>query len=327
MREARFLRSLPPVRALALTFAVLSSLAWAQAEPTPPPIMAAPEEQPAIPREVTPANPPLADPTWFQRCFAMPGQVWIPAPGGRYYAVSASSSAPLSSFHPAQPIASPTAASEAAPSGGSSGGSGGGGLGDGKALLVLAVVAVAVLPVIVYALDEDAPAVVEQRFHCPSFGFDALGGVDLGPRFGVTGAGTGRFTFGYGYFGSDFQFDLSGGSINSWSGHLMLRIGPKSHIEPNLAFGFRSMAFAGQVRQGLEVGVPHRYVFWREGLKTFSLELRPTFMFGLGAFDVGLEASVLIPVIDAIHVRAGGKVQSFGDDVIGTFNAGLSFSL
>lgn len=316
-----------------LALVLVAGVAHAQVEPSPPPVVPAEEEAPAIPAVVTPANPPLppeapppqyVTPTYFERCFAVPAQVWLPGPmPGHYYRVSASS-APLTSFHAAQPADAPKAGGTTS-SGGSSGGSGGGGIGDGKALLVLAVVAIAVLPIIVYAIDDDAPAVVENRFHCPSFGFDAVGGFESSERSGPVASGSGRLTFGYAYFGSDFQFDLSNGALTSWAGHVMVRIAPKSHIEPNLAFGVRSLAFRGQTRAGLEVGVPHRYVFWREGLRSFSVELRPTFMFGFGTFDVGVEGALIIPVLEPIHVRVGGKVQSFGDDIIGGLNAGVSF--
>ncbi len=268
---------------------------------------------------------PAESPTYAQRCFGLPAQVWIPVGGGRYTNVNpAVNSAPLSSFHAAQPVGDPGSVTTApAPASGGGGSIGG----DGKTLLVLAVLIAAALPIIVYSADSDAPAVVEQRFHCPTFGFDAVGGVDLGDRIGTVGSGSGRFTFGVAYFGTDFQFDVSAGSINAWSGHLLLRIAPKNHIEPNIAFGYRSLTLNGTTRNGLEVGVPHRYVLWREGLRQFSLELRPTMMFGLGSFDVGLEAALIIPIVEPIHLRAGGKLQSFGADVIGGFNAGLSFNL
>lgn len=323
---------------LALALVVcLSSLAGAQSpepeQPSPPPVVAA-EEQPAIPATVVPANAPLPaeppgqDVSYLRRCFAVPGEVWIPMPSGRYSSVAATSSAPLSNFHSATPVGSSGSGSgsSGASGSGSSGGSSGGGLGDGKAILVLAVVVIAALPVVVYALDEDAPAVVEQRFHCPTFGFDVVGGADFG-GFGVAGAGSGRVNFGYAYFGSDFQFDLTTGSVNSYAGHLLLRIAPKAHIQPNIAFGFRVLGFQGRQRAGLELGVPHRYVFWRSGLREFGLELRPTFMFGFGTFDVGLEAALVVPLVEPLHLRVGGRVQSFGDDVVGGVNAGLSFSL
>jgi hypothetical protein len=324
------------VRALSLSVFLGAAVARAQTEPSAPPII--PTEEPApIPTTVTPANPPLppeapvqyADPTYTQRCFAVPAQVWIPVPSsGRYYAVSASSSAPLANFHSSAPVGTPTGTASSSNTSGSGGsGSGGGGM-DGKALLIIAVVVVAALPVVVYALDTDAPVAVEQRFHCPSFGIDFMGGVELGDRFGTAGAGTGRFTFGYGYFGSDFQLDFSSSTFRSYAGHLMLRIGPKMHIEPNVAVGFRSMSFGGATRNGVEFGVPHRYVFWREGLRQFSLELRPTLMVSFaGNVDAGLEAALIIPIVEPLHLRAGGRVQSFGADIIGGFNAGLSLSL
>lgn len=296
---------------------LVAGLSVAQAEPTPPPL---------VPDVVVPANAPLppepayVQPSYAERCFAVPAQAWIPGPTpGYYYRIGASSSAPLSTYHAAQPADAPTTASSPSSSGGTSGG--GGGI-DGKAVLVLAVVLVAALPIVVYVIDDDAPAVVEQRFHCPTFGVDLVGGVDLADR--VSPAGSARLTFGYSYFGADFQFDFSSGSASAWAGHLMLRIGPKSHIEPNLAFGGRSVRYLGQTHTGFEVGVPHRYVFWREGLRAVSLELRPTLMFGYGGFDVGLEGAMLIPLVEPIHLRVGGKVQSFGEAIIGGVNAGLS---
>ncbi len=344
---------------LALAVVLLCSfVAPAQDVPTAPPIFATPEEQPPVPVEAArpartplPAGPPPAAvqpqppppdepyvaPTSWQRCFAVPAQAWVAHPtSGRYYLYGSHhlplsgpvSSAPAagasgSNFHAATPVG------QAPPRGGSSSGGSAGGVGDlGKAVLILAVVAVAILPIIIYALDSDAPPVVDQRFHCPSFGLDLYGGVDLAASVGgVAGTGTGRLNFGYSYFGTDFEFTYSGTSITAWAGHLLLRIGPKNHIEPNLAFGYRSLALRGAVRHGLEVGVPHRYVFWRENLRQFALELRPTFTFGLGTFDVGLEGALVIPIVEPVHVRAGGRVQSFGDEVIGGVNLGLSFHL
>jgi hypothetical protein len=318
---------------LALLVTVLATAAAAQdaaPEASAPPIVPAGEPE-TIPQDVVPANPPLSpEPadarvvSYSQRCFAIPGQVWIPLPSGRYSAVPAASTAPLSSFHAAAPVSSTGGSGGSGSS--SSGSSGGGGLGDGKALIVIAVVIIAALPVVIYALDDDAPAVVEQRFHCPTFGIDLIGGADFG-SFGAGVAGSGRFNFGFGYFGFDGQFDLSTQSVNTYAGHLMLRIGPKKHIQPNIAVGFRYMSFQGRQRFGFEVGVPHKYVFWRSGLREFGLELRPMFLFGSSVFDVGVEAAFLIPLVEPINLRAGGKVQTFGNEVIGGVNVGLSFNL
>ena len=309
------------------TFTLLLAFSLvASAQPVPAPgseVEAAPLVPPAI------ANPPLPpeQPTYFQRCFAVPGQVWIPIPTGGYYRVQGSS-APLSSFHSAQPVTTlpsdaPTNGSSSS-GGGTSSGSGGGDI--GKALLVLAVVAVAILPIIVYAVDSDAPAVVEQRFHCPSLGFELLGGADSGAS-GWGGGGLGRLTFGYSYFGFDFDFQLSQTAINGWSTHAMVRIGPKNHIEPNIAAGFRAMSYGDTTRIGFEVGVPHRYVLYRDGLRQFSLELRPTLMVGAQGVDVGLETGFVIPLVEPLHLRLGGHVRSFGSDIVGGAQGGLSLML
>lgn len=313
------------VRCLIAVILLSSMAASAQEDVSPPPVV------PVQPQALAPEAPPVSDEsidaTYWQRCFAVPAQVWVPMPTGRYLMVSGlRAQQPLSTFHAAAPVG--TAPAVTTPSGGGDAAPGGGApgnVGDGKALLFIAVVLVAALPIVLYVFDEDAPAVVEQRFHCPTFSFDAVGGVDLRAA-GTFGAGSGRFTFGYSYFGADVQFDLSAGSVTSWVAHLMLRIGPKKHIAPNLAFGYRSMTLDGVTRSGLEVGVPHRYVLWREGLREFSLELRPTLMFGLGAFDLGLEAAAIFPIVEPIHVRLGGRVQSFGDEVFAGLNAGLNFT-
>lgn len=307
---------------------VVATRVFAQTqEPSAPPVGPIPDAPPPV---VTPANPllePEAEPTFSQRCFAVPAQVWVPLPSGGYRSINATTRAPLSSFHQAAPVTLPA---DAPTTGGTGGGTSGGGLGDAKALLVLAVVLIAALPVILYLFDDDAPAAVEQRFFCPSLTFDAHGGFDVG-TFGVAPGGMGRLQFGYGYFGADFQFDLSAGGMQSFAGHLMLRFKPKAIIEPNLAVGYRSMSLLGQTRNAVEIGVPHRYVFWRSGLREFALELRPSLQVvtnvGTAPIDVGLEGGFLIPVVEPIHVRVGGKVQSFGDAIVGGFFGGLAVGI
>lgn len=296
---------------------------FAPEAPPPPPA-------PPQPELVQPLLPPPApqQPSYFDRCFAVPGQVWVSLPSGAYYRVSGPPGLPLSAVQPAAPVTTlpadaPTAEHGAHPVNGSSSSSSGGG-DVGKGLLVLAVVAVAVLPVIVYAVDSEAPAVVEQRFFCPTVGFDLLGGVDTGPA-GWGGAGLGRLRFGVGYFGLDFDFQLSATALNAWSTHAELRIKPKQHIEPAIAAGFRTMRLGDRIRLGFEVGVPHRYVFYRDNLRQLSLELRPTLMVGSQGVDVGLEGALVIPLFEPLHLRVGGHVNSFGDAILGGASAGVSF--
>lgn len=331
-----------------LPLALVSSLALAQEptapELTPPPVFAAPPSE----AEVVPAPPaqqpvvPMAEPeegdaldpgpqpTYLQRCFSVPAQVWVPLPNGYYLSehharrrrfTAGGGPSGAGSVHQAVPVGN----SGAKASGGSSA-SGGGGI-DGKAALVLAVVVVAALPIIVYALDSEAPEVVAQRFHCPSVGFDFLGGVDLGTTLPGAVATSGRLSLGWGYLGADFQFDLAPGSISAWASHVLLRFAPRAHVEPAVAFGYRTLSLRGAVREGLELGVPHRYVFWRSGLRQFGVEFRPALLFTPGGLDASLEGHLVIPVVEPLHLRSGVRVQTFGPDFVWSFSAGLSLSL
>ena len=145
-------------------------------------------------------------------------------------------------------------------------GSSSGGGGDlGKAVLILAIVLVAVLPIVLYLATDDAPAIVEQRFHCPSFQLDAQGGVDIGFDK-VSGVGQTRFTFGWSYFGADFQYEYSGIGQRNLATHVMLRFKPKNFIEPAIALGYRNIVYGNTVKQGIEVIVPsaEEAGFWRE---------------------------------------------------------------
>lgn len=315
------------MRTFLLSLSFIASTAFAQASEPPqsePPLVPIEEARPLPQPEPQPINvpaQPVQYPSYFERCFAVPGMVWIPYPsGGGYYFVNPrSNAAPLSNFHQAVPISGGTK-----PDTGSSGGGSSGGGGDiGKAVLIIAVVAVAVLPIIVYVADSDAPAVVEQRFHCPTFALDLTGGADFN-SVGIGGGGMGRFTFGWSYFGTDFQFEAASNTTRTFAGHVMLRFGPKNHIEPAIALGYRNMFVNGEMRHGIEVGVPHRYVFWREQLRSFGLELRPTLMFGLGSLEGGIEGALFYSIAEPFQVRVGGKVHSFGDTVMGGVNAGVS---
>lgn len=318
-------------RALAVSL-VFALAAHAQ---TPPPLVPLDDEAPAPVAEPapTPAPAPAAqpavapgaqDPSYFDRCFALPAAAWVPSPAGSgyFYVNPLTNAAPLSAFHAAQPVGS-SGSSSSSSSSSSSGSSSGGGGDLGKAVLILAIVLVAVLPIVLYLATDDAPAIVEQRFHCPSFQLDAQGGVDIGFDK-VSGVGQTRFTFGWSYFGADFQYEYSGIGQRNLATHVMLRFKPKNFIEPAIAFGYRNIVYGNTVRHGIEVGVPHRYVFWRQGLRSFGLELRPTLFFGLGSLEGGLEGSLVYSVAEFLQVRAGGKVHSFGDQLFGGFIGGAS---
>lgn len=304
-------------RALAVVL-VLATAAHGQ---TPPPLLPA-EDAPAPQQPVLAPDAQPRDPSYFDRCFALPSAAWVPAPAGSgyLYVNPLTNAAPLSTFHAAQPV---SAGNTSSSSSSSSGGSSGGGGSWGKAILILAVVLVAVLPIILYFATDDAPAVVEQRFHCPSFQLEAQGGVDFGFQK-VGGVGQTRFTFGWSYFGADFQYEYSGIGQRNLAAHAMLRFKPKNFIEPAIAVGYRNITYGHQVRHGIELGVPHRYVFWREGLRQFGLEVRPTLFFGLGSLEGGLETAFVYSVAEFFQVRLGGKLHSFDTNLFGGLQGGAS---
>lgn len=340
-----------PMRTWALLVVVLSAAAGAQElsapplpppEPVPAPVeapppapvqpapevpVAQPEPAPPPPADVPPAyaQPAYVEPSYFDRCFTYPAVYFAPAPrvvvGGGYYVGSGRRDGTRpNEFHGATP-ASPSSGGGASTSGG-----GGGGSMDGKAVLIIAAIALVALPVVVYAFDRDADPVVVQRFHCPSFSFEGYGGVSFVPGQQLSApVFSGRFTAGYAYFATDFQFDLTS-AVGGFGAHALLRILPKQHIEGALALGYRTMFSGGGYRDGFEVGLPHRYVFYRSGLNAFGLEVRPMFLFGPNGVDAAVEATVVAPLFELLNARVGGRVMSYGSELVWTVQGGLNFT-
>lgn len=332
------------MRALTLLVVLLSPVAFAQ-EPTPPPL---PPPDATAPLNVADpamvANPPLTNapipnpppianaplpsepapvPTYSQQCFGYPsGPYLMPLP-------RTSTAVYLSNGGVSASGASAGTGRGASSSSSGSGSSvGSGGSGDGKAILVLAVLVAVALPVVIYAIDDDAPRIVQQRFECPSFQLDLMGGVDTGVAFpGANGMGQGRFTMGMGYFGADAQFDLSPNAVSVFNSHLMARLTPKAHLELSIAAGYRRLTVGNSVRQGFDLGVPHRYVFNRDDLKSFGFELRPALTFGPLGIDASLEGALVIPLLEVLHLRVGGRVFSFGNAIVVGANAGLTLGV
>ncbi|MGZ6143296.1 MAG: hypothetical protein ACXWLM_08155 [Myxococcales bacterium] len=200
---------------------------------------------------------------------------------------------------------------------------------DDKAWLVIAVVAVAVLPVVVYAIDKPAERIVLQRFRCPTFSLDMTGGADnsrdaLGP--GSYGFFSTRFTFGVSHFATDFQYDAAPAAVSSFAAHLLLRPTPKQHVEGGFAIGYRRSVLDNRLVEGLEIGFPHRYALWRDGLRTFSLELRPMLLLG-SRVEPNLEGAFLIPLAQVLHLRVGGRLYTFQGDLFWGLSAGLGVTL
>lgn len=334
-----------PMRRAPLFVVLLSAASVLAQEPTPPPLPTPglieeppPVEQPRqplpsnpyapanAPMPVTPQPPAPAPvdqpmPTYAQRCFGYPsGAYLMPIPHSPVI-VTGGGSVPQST--------SSTRRSSGSSGGTGSGGSiGGGGGGDGKAFLIIAVVVVALLPVVVYALDADAPPIVQQRHWCPSLHLDLEGGLDTGVAFpGPRPFGQGRLTMAMGVIGGDVSFDLNPSAVSSFAAHGLLRILPKQHVELAVAAGYRRNFVGNQVREGFEIGIPHRYAFWRDDLRMVGLELRPSLIIVPGSVDAMLEGSFIAPVFELLHLRLGARVYSFGNAIVFGGTAGLTLGI
>ena len=200
---------------------------------------------------------------------------------------------------------------------------------DDKAWLLVAVVAVMVLPVVVYAIDKPAERIVLRRFECPTFSLDMVGGADNSHE--ALGAGSygffsTRFTFGVGHLATDFQFDASPAAVSAFATHVLLRPTPKEHVEGGFAIGYRRSVLDNRVEDGLEFGFPHRYALWRDGLRTLSLDLRPMLLIG-ARVEPSLEAAFLFPLAQVLHLRVGGRIYTFQGDLLWGLSAGLGVTL
>jgi hypothetical protein len=235
------------------------------------------------------------------------------------------------------PGAIPSTPAPAPSSGGGGGGSGlsglsGGGKGLGEALLVLAVVAVAVLPIIIYVVDDDADPLTLERFYCPEFSFSAMGGVQLPTRSGQQffGLGFARVRADVGYLGAMAEAELApqnGTLSGGFAAHFLLRPVPKKHLEGALAIGGRRAIGPGGTLDGVEIGLPHTYVFMRDGYRKLGLELFPRLMWSRAGLDAGADLNLVIPIADVLQLRAGAGVFSFAQSIQFSASAGLTAHL
>jgi hypothetical protein len=285
--------------AAALAFSVALP-AWPQIRPPPPP----PEEdEPQPPRQV-----PVEDVGYFGSCFG------VPRVGSGPFGISGEVVIPLSG----------SGSGESAPSVPISSGSG-----NEKAWLVAAVLAAMAAPVVLYAVDKPAPRLVLQRFACPTFTLDLLGGADNGPAAlgtGSFGFVSTRFGFGVGHVAADFQYDGAPRAISAFATHFLVRATPRDHVEGGLAIGYRRSVLGDRIESGLEIGLPHRYTLWRDGLRTLGLELRPMLLVGT-SIEPSLEAAFLFPLAPVLHLRAGGRVYTFDGNLLWGLSAGLGLTL
>ncbi len=284
--------------AVALAFS-LALPAWPE-EPAPPPPDGEVQEPPRH-------EPQAEQMGYYESCFGVPrvghgpfglsGEVVVPISGGSTGGVS---SVPVSSKST-----------------------------DEKALLIVAVLAAVAMPVVVYATDNPAPRIVLQRFRCPTFTLDFLGGIDNGrTAVGDRAAGfvSTRIGVGVGHVATEFQYEGGSRTVSAFSTHLLIRPTPREHIEGGLAIGYRRSVFDDRIQEGLEVGLPHRYALWRDELRTVALEVRPMLLLSSGV-EPSLEAAFLIPLAQVMQLRIGGRAYTFEGDLRWGLSTGLSLTL
>jgi hypothetical protein len=279
--------------ATALLMAV-SVRAPAQSSEPPPP----PDDERQAPRR------PVTEMGYYDACFGVPRIA--PGPGfGIYGEIPIYGGGPISSPGPSLPVPSAS--------------------GDDKAWLILAVLAAAALPVVVYAIDSPPSRIVMQRFRCPTFSLDLIGGGVNGPA-GGSGFLTTRIGFGVEHVAADLEFEQATSAVNGFATHLLLRPTPRAHIEGGLAIGYRRNALGGSVQDGLEIGLPHRYVLWREELSSVALEVRPMLMIG-SHVEPSLEGALLFPLAQVLQLRLGGRVYTFNGNLLTGLSLGFSLVL
>jgi hypothetical protein len=268
----------------------------------------APHAQPAPeePQQITHQRP------GWERCRSIMRMQPYYAGGGPYLPVAGGSvpapSAPLSG------------------GGGSFHGASGGGSGSGYAFLVLAVIVVAALPFIIYAIDDDADPLTADRYYCPEFHFTTLGGAAFPSTGDPSGIFSLRMKTSYAFIGGDFEIAAATTQtpINTWSTHVLFRAPPKKHLDGALALGIRQQGGPGGYLFGADLGLPHEYVFFRDGYKHFGLELTPRVFINTHKVDVGVESNIVIPIVDFLEVRLGGQLYTHAGNIQAVAGGGLS---
>ncbi len=202
---------------------------------------------------------------------------------------------------------------------------------DEKALLVLVVFAVAALPVFVYALDREAGPDLMQCWSSPSERFNFYGG-GVGGEGGYLGV---QGTAAFGFIGVDLSAENGLSGYRDLRGTLAIRAPPRQHVDLGIAFGVHEVvayepALAGySAHDYFEIAVPHRYLPFRTDAYNpgLGLELRPAVLISRGAFDVRLDASLVVPFGPWASLLVGGRIYSLESELRTGFTVGFDFSL
>lgn len=198
--------------------------------------------------------------------------------------------------------------------------------GNGEIVLLVLVAAAAVLPLIVYAMDEPAAPLVRARWDKPSGHFAVTGGGvglfntgDWAPVGGLYASG------GYQAIAVDAAAEgaFSNASFGELSTHLLVRPPPRQHVELALAVGVRRTSLNGQQRTGLDLELPHTYAFDYIGAWPIGAYLRPGITFDSAGIDGHLHGGLYFPLGLGCELRLGARAFSLREQL--TFGADLGF--
>lgn len=196
-------------------------------------------------------------------------------------------------------------------------GGGGGGSGDGVAILFVAVVGAALLPVMVYAFDDDASPESRARWSSLSGRVLIFGGGTTQLHAPGAGFAGGRITGGTGLVGVDASLEsaLQPDRYAEADGTLVLRLPPKQHVELGLALGGKMLQVKDAAMTGFEVAVPHRYLFGSLFSQRMAIDVRPSVATNGDDLALTLEAGIQIPLPGPVSARLSGRVWSLNHDI------------
>ena len=209
-------------------------------------------------------------------------------------------------------------------------GGGGGGGGEGVVILAAAVVGAALLPVIVYVVDDDASPEAHARWEGLSTRIVFYGGTStqagVNPAAGFVG---GRATVGYQLLGVEAGIESSTNpsQYGMADAGLMLRLPPRAHVELGFSVGGKALQLDGRGMAGVEIAVPHRYLFGELFQGRVAFDVRPSVAFNGGDSRCSSTAPCRFPLPGPLSARIGGRVYSLDHDIEASAFGGLELGL
>ena len=240
---------------------------------------------------------------------------------------------------PLNPTPQATPAPDKSSSGASAGGGignlgscsgGGGGGGDGVVILAAVVVGAALLPVIVYIVDSDPSPEAQAKWDGFSSRVVVYGGTttEPGPDQSVGFIG-GRAQIGYQLVGFEAAIESSPtpSRYALADAALMLRLPPRSHVELSFAVGGKVLALNGQSMMGVEIAVPHRYLFGELFQGRVAFDVRPSVAFNANDLALMIDGGLQIPLPGPLSARIAGRVYNLDHDIEVSAFGGLEVGL